>query len=307
MRKTSFFLLVSACAALAEESGRQPRPGQVLSFGFGGANNIEILIDVVVEPRGAGLPTQINSGSIASAREGNGAYRYTIDEVHRQYFGYDISAEQTSVAGEYRVTISPLTWTPTKEQGPLSPVFLPRYPAPQIMRESDTLELVLLSSADGKQQVVDYIQVRYKPVKERPEPPATTSKELAKDYTPDDGPVEFNFGYSTIWIGGDKYSGGFGADFKPGATLWFYYPGEGRYVLSLVPHDGFKKAGEIRDNVIAFEAFGRQIEIRTMKSMIGDSPGAWNLYALHDPAFQPKHADSVQFGMDRLENLLPKR
>jgi hypothetical protein len=226
-----------------------------------------------------------------------------IDEIHRQYFGYDVSAEATSVAGEYSVIITPLTWTPSKEQGPLNPVLLPKYPAPQIMRESDTIELVLLSSEDGKQQVVDYIQVRYKPLQE---PPAATSKELAKDYTPDDGPVKFDFDGYNIWVGGEKYSGSTGSSYsQSGATLWLYYPGQGRYILSLAPHEGFSKAGEIRDNVISFEAAGRQIEIRTMKSMIGDSPGAWNLYALHDPSFQSKNAGSVQFGTDRLKNLLP--
>jgi hypothetical protein len=88
--------------------------------------------------------------------------------------------------------------------------------------------------------------------------------------------------------------------------VWFYYPGQGRYVLSLVPHDGFSKAGDIRDNVISFQGEGQQFEIRTMKLIVGSSAGAWNLYVLHDPTFQPKEAGSVQFATDRLENLLPK-
>jgi hypothetical protein len=303
MRKTSFFLLVNALTAVAQDSV-QPRPGQLMSFGYTGGNNVEILFAVVVKPPDAGLPEQISSSVVASAREGNGAYRYMIDKVHRQYFGYDVSAEATSVAGEYRVTIAPLTWIPSKEQSPLNPVLLPKYPEPQIVRESDTLELVLLSSADGKQQVVDYIQVRNKP--EPPEPPAATSKEMAKDYTPDDGPIKFDLDYYNIWIDGEKYSGSSGSYSQPGATIWFYYPGQGRYVLSLLPHEGFSKAGEIRDNVIVFEGDGRQFEIRTMKPIV-DSKGAWNLYARHDPTFQPKEAGSVQFGTDRLEKLLPTR
>jgi len=301
MRKTRFLLLMSACAALAQDV--QPRPGQRFTFAYAGGNNLEIRIAMTFKGTDAGVSEQISSGAIASAREGNGASHYMIDEVHRQYFGYDVSAEETSVAGEYRVSISPLSWTPTKEQSPLSPVLLPKYPEPRIMRESDTLELVLLSSADGKQQLVDYIQVRYKL---RQEPPPATSKGVAKDYSPDDGSVKFDFDYYNIWIGGEKYSGSSESYSQPGATLWFHCPGQGRYILSLVPHGHFSKAGEIRDNVISFDAGGRQIEIRIMKSMIGDSPGAWNLYALHDPAFQPKNADSVQFGTDRLENLLAK-
>jgi hypothetical protein len=227
--------------------------------------------------------------------------RYVIDEVHRQYFGYDISAESTSVAGQYRVNISPLTWAP-KDQGPLTPVLLQKYPEPQIMNESDTIELVLLVSPDGRQKIVDYIQVAKKP-----EPLAARSTQTPKDYTLDDGPLSFAFDNDTsVWVSGEKYSGSAWSETRPGATVWFYYPGQGRYILSLVPHDGFHSSGEVRDNVISFQGDGQQFELRTMKLIVG-SEGAWNLYVLRDPSYQPKEPAQVRFGTDRLENLLRKR
>lgn len=298
MRKTSFVLLMCAYSAVAQDSA--PRPGQLFSFGYTGDNNVEINIVVTTTP--SDFREHISGGGITNAQEGNGASHYIIDGAHRQYFGYDVSADATPNAGEYRVTISPLSWTPSKEQGPLSPVLLPKYPAPQIMREGDTLELALLMSADGKQQVVDYIQVRHKP-----EPRAATSKSAAKDYTPDDGPIRFDFDSYAIWVNGAEYSLPTGSSSESGATVWFYYPGEGRYLLSLVPEEGFSKSGEIRDTVIRFEAGERQVEIRTAKLIVGDSSGAWNLYAFHDPGFQPKDAGSMHFGVGRLKNLMPKR
>jgi hypothetical protein len=301
MRKTSFFLLMSALTALAQDSWQQ-KPGFINSFNAGNAAQIEVRIAFMAEPTRAGLEALVSANGIVM-NDPTVVSRFVIDGVHHRYFGYDISAEATSVAGQYRVTVAPLTWTPPKDRGPLVPVFLPKYPEPQIMNETDVMELDLLATPDGKQKVADYIQVRKKP--EPPEPPAATSKEQAKDYTLDDGPVKFDFDYFTIWVGGEKYSGFSAGNFQPGATVWFYYPGQGRYILSLVPHEGFSKAGEIRDNAISFEGDGRQFEIRTMKSIV-DSQGAWNLYALHDPTFRPKEADSVQFGTDRLENLLPK-
>jgi Sigma-70 region 2 len=45
----------------------------------------------------------------------------------------------------------------------------------------------------------------------------------------------------------------YGPETRRGATVWFCYPGQGRYILSLVPHEGF----------------------------ILGSKGAWNLYVLH--------------------------
>ncbi|HLK17967.1 MAG TPA: hypothetical protein VKT81_03390 [Bryobacteraceae bacterium] len=301
MRKTSWFLFIGACTALSQEP--LARPGQLFYFGYSGSNKVEIQIAVIVRPEG--FSEQISAGGITSAREADGASHYIIDQAHRQYFGYDVSAENTSTAGEYRLTISPLTWTPSKEQGQLSPVLLPKYPAPQILRESDTMELVVLSSPDGKQQVVDYIQVRHKP--DPPEPAALSSKSAAKDYVPDDGPIKFNFDSYAIWVNGAKYSGSTDSYWQSGATLWFYFPGEGRYLFSLIPQEGFSKAGEIRDNAIAFEAGGRQIEIITTKLIVGDSSGAWNLYSFHDPVFQAENASSLQFGVGRLKNLLPKR
>jgi hypothetical protein len=298
MRKTSLFLLISAWSIVAQQ-----RSGILLSHGFAGSNNIELQFAVVAEPPDASLATLMSVSGIASSDSGNGASRFVIDKVHRQYFGYDISAEATSAGGQYRVTIAPLTWIPPKDQGHLTPVLLPKYPEPQIMNETDTLELDLLVSPDGKQKVVDYIQVSKKP-----EPPAATNDQQPKDYTLDDGPINFDFENETsVWVDGEKYPGSYGAEIKTGATVWFYYPGQGRYILSLVPHEGFSQTGAVRDNVIAFQGEGQQFEIRTMKLIVGQSKGAWNLYVLHDPSYQLKERDQVQFGTDRLENLLPKR
>ena len=189
-------------------------------------------------------------------------------------------------------------------KGPLVPVLLPKYPEPQVINESDTIELNLLVSPDGKQKVVDYIQVAKKP-----EPLATSNEQLPRDYTLDDGPVNFAFDNDiSVWVDGEKYSGSTWSETRAGATVWFYCPGQGRYILSLVPHEGFSKAGAIRDNVISFQGNGQHYEVRTMK-LILSSKGAWNLYVLHDPSYESTVADaqSVQVGTDRLENLLPRR
>jgi hypothetical protein len=296
MRKTSFFLVISAWSTLAQQ-----RPGTFMSHGFSGSNNIELRLAVVAKPPDANLATLMSVSGIASADSGNGASRFVIDGVHRQYFGYDISAEATSVAGQYRVTIAPLTCTP-KDQG-LTPVRLPKYPEPQLVNESDTIELDLLVSPDGKQRVSDYIQVGMKP-----EPLAATNKQQPRDYTLDDGPVNFDFDNDTsVWVDGEKYEDSYGSETKTGATVWFFYPGQGRYILSLVPHEGFSQTGAVRDNVIAFQGDAQQFEIRTMKLIVGGSHGVWNLYVLHDPTYQPQEAAQVRFATDRLENLLPKR
>ena len=101
--------------------------------------------------------------------------------------------------------------------------------------------------------------------------------------------------------------------------MWLYLPGQGRYILSLVPHQGFQKLGVVRDNVISFPANGQQYELRAYSPIVG-AGGAWNLYILHDPSYHgdfenaavsvnkalPPGTLFVGLGVGRLDNLLPK-
>jgi hypothetical protein len=163
--------------------------------------------------------------------------------------------------------------------------------------------LDLLVSSNGRQKLIDYIRISGKVV---PEPAVTAG--AAKDFTIDDGPITFDLvGEKTILINGLEPSDTVALTGKNGSTFWFYFPGRGRYILSLAPHEGFQKAGTIRDNVILFEGGGDQYEIRMPRPIAG--VGAWNLYVLQDPLYQPKDPArrTIEGGMDRLENLLPKR
>jgi hypothetical protein len=90
-------------------------------------------------------------------------------------------------------------------------------------------------------------------------------------------------------------------------ALWLALPGQGRYILSLVPHDGFRKAGTIRDSVVQFQDEGKEYEIRFMTPIAGAGK-AWNLYMMHDPTYVPKESvrQSISMGTDRLDQLIPK-
>jgi hypothetical protein len=97
-------------------------------------------------------------------------------------------------------------------------------------------------------------------------------------------------------------------DGRPGATFWISFPGQGRYILSLIPHAGFAKSGLIRDNSIEVEDGQSNFSVRFINPIAG-AGNAWNLYMLHDPSYTPKPAmtDGVVMGTDRIENLLPKQ
>ncbi len=261
-------------------------------------------------------------GAGGIAMEPDTIHRLMTDKLKRAYFGYDLVIEQAHADNGYLATFQP----PTHLEGLLARLHggetmtlmpPPKYPAPQIVHDGDIIELELMASPDGKQKLTDYIQI----LAHDPEPsPAKTTAE-PRDFTVDDGPVKFDESRFTIWEQGQLFKeGGFEPFWTPrpnriagsyswhqGATFWVAFPGQGqgRYVLSLIPHEGFSKAGTIRDNVISFEDEGRQYEIRFMSPIAGAGK-AWNIYMMHDPTFEPeRERTSVDMGTDRLDNLLP--
>ncbi len=292
MRKTSI-LWIGALAAVSLPGA--DRPGEIMS-GYGEfANGSTVRFAAVAEPpfQGAqGMP-----GGIAVLKDR--VQRDMIDTATHRYFGYDLMVEPAG-GNRLRVTILPLSLQPKDVGSGLSPVLLPKYPPPQVVEDGDTIALDLLVSPDGRQKIVDYLQVGIKV-----EPRPAHDQAAPRDFTFDDGPLSFNFRSPTrVLLNGQPYPGTTGITVKPGGTLWCSIPGRGRYILSLAPHDGFEKAGAIRDNVIAFQADGERYELRTSGPIVG-SGGAWNLYLLHDPSYPSRSIAS--FGTDRLDNLLPRK
>jgi len=168
------------------------------------------------------------------------------------------------------------------------------------MRNGEAIELDLMVSPDGMKRLTDVIAVE----SSRAIPAAAPSATAPRDYAIDDGPISFDTSRYSLWRQGEevKYSGFTG---KPGYTLWLDVPQEARYILSLVPHEGFRKEGAVRDNVIAFEDSGHKYELR-LRSPVAGAGKAWNLYVLRAPEKPSGPPGVIKFGTDRLENLLPR-
>jgi hypothetical protein len=245
---------------------------------------------------------------------GEGGAGVTMDRLHRlmtdrvkgTYFGYDLVVRTADSAASYLVSFQPLTQVEnllTRMHGGTALIEMPppKFPEPQVVHDGDTIALDLMESPDGRSKVTDYIEV----LSHEPEPPAAKTTAEPKDFTVDDGPVKFDVvPRITVLKQGQAVHGGWGISVKPGATFWIQFPGQGRYILSLVPHEGFVKAGAIRDNVILFEDAGVEYEVRFMSPIAGAGK-AWNLYLLHDPTYEVERK-SVTAGVGRLEDLLVK-
>jgi hypothetical protein len=218
-------------------------------------------------------------------------HRSMQDKSTKAIIGYDLVAEPAGAPNRFLVRIEPLTKSLSK--GVLAP--LPKYPPPQLVEEGDTIALDLLVSPDGRQKLVDYIQVGRKV-----EPWPAKSVVPARDFGLDDGPLALQFTSPTqFYMGGQPLQGSVAFTVKPGGTIWFVVPGRGRYILSLGPHDGFRKSGAVRDNVLTFG----DCEYRASAPILGAGK-AWNLYVFQDLRYRSDGALTVSGGVDRLENLL---
>ena len=288
-------LLCAAAAALAQ----QP-PGWLMSGSGTLSNGVVIEFRCIAQPPLSGKTLKISLGGVK--QEGGRIHRYMVDRESNSYFGYDLTAEPAG-NGTYRVNILPLQ--PLKELTGLAPAAAPQLPPPQTIHEGQEIALDLLASADGTQKIVDYIRIS---TRRSPSPP-NSSPASNRDYTIDDGPLNFPAqGEYQVYVNGQLQPAP-GLTQKRGSTLWFAFPGQGRFILSLEPrfaHDS-RVQGTLRDNVIQFESGADKYEIRCPARII-DSSAAFRLYVLHDPAYTPpRGADRLILGgIDRLENLVPR-
>ena len=243
--------------------------------------------------------------------------QFVYDRSARSYIGYAMTLAPGATPQTRLVSFGPFDESKMRDtlkavagDLPLNAAPLPKYPAPQTVNDGDTIALDLMVSPDGKEKMVSYIHFSFdKSVASGGAASAAAASAEPRDFTVDDGPVRLSTEPAEVRIDGQKFSGAvvmYSA--QGGATPWFYFPGQGRYILSLVPHDGLLLAGAARGGVISFNADGHQYEIRLAKPLAG-ADKAWNLYVGRDPQYVPRPAlvQSVVGSADRLDNLLPKQ
>jgi hypothetical protein len=246
------------------------------------------------------------STSALLSTEGSRIQRVGFDPHDQVWFGYDIAVAGDPANGFLLTFGPPSAVAPRRPGGNAAKVMpLRKYPGPLTIGDGDIIAIDLMASADGTQKLTDYIQI-VSPARD-PRPPAATTTAEPRDFTIDDVPVTYSVGrFEVLWQGQTlKMTWHTG---RPGATFWIAFPNDGRYILSLVPHDGFTKSGAVRDNVILFEPNGQPCEIRFFKPVAGEGK-VWNLYVMHDPRYLPKDSlrDKVVTGIGRLDELVERR
>ncbi len=307
MRKISLFLLFAA-VSFAQSIPGIPGTGWHMMGGTSTlAHNVMLRYKTeIVRTDGRPAPAGTSFSKGAAWGVGNTINRALVDNLRGTYFGYSMVFECDQTGKTFVASFQPLGASELPKFLTAGAVLKlsapPKFPKPQTVHDGDMIELDLLVSPDGKQKLTDYVEI----LTAWPVPPAPKSTSTPVDFTLDDGPVSFDtFGMTILHEGQPVWGTSFTGIL--GSTLWFAVPGQGRYILSLTSHDGFKKAGSIRDNTIFFKAASEQYEWRFMSPIAGEGK-AWNLYVLHDATYEPvaSRKNYVHAGSGRLDKLLPK-
>jgi hypothetical protein len=229
--------------------------------------------------------------------------RVLLDRAKRIYFGYSARVEALKDANTYRVTFDALTMTPELQrvlgadsaEWRMLPV--PRFPGPQMIRGGDVLELPLLTSNAWGQKVTDYVTVR------EPRAPGFDNsgpREFAsatgapRDFKVDDAVLRFRSPMVRVVTGVPGSTPSMqnrrvqtDGDLS-GSVLWIYVPYRGRFIVSLVPRPGFRRAGEVRGNTLRVRLEAEEIQVISDAS-IAPGDAAFNLYVLHDAGWKPTY------------------
>lgn len=255
-------------------------------------------------------------GTFAAATPPNRVHRVLLDRGRKIYFGYDVEVVTLDGAGNYRVTFQPLSVsreTATRLFGGnregWTYLRVPSFPPTRTMRGGEVIEMALLTGTTSPQRLIDYVTVQepsrrfngFQPVTPRE---FSTALGAPRDFKASD--VELRLQSPRVSINGRSEESSLRvteeAAEAQGPVVWFYLPGRGRFALSLAPHPGFKRAGEVRGTSLRF-VVGKDTFTATSASRIAPGQAAFNLYVRHDPAWRPTylHADTSAFILDAVD------
>ncbi len=303
--------IASSWLLLALTAQAQVRSSRELFHGSGVLDSgVTLQYKTVMEPAESNSQADGLGGGVFRAR-GSTMQHCLYDRVATFYFGYAMTVSPGATAGTRKVVFTPADIASMRDglhavagDLPLNPAPLPKYPPPQTVRNGDTIAMDLMTNADGNGRIVDYIHFSFG--QNAPEPSIASA--ASRDFTIDDDPVHIDLNPPDVAIDGKKFAG-IVLMYPPknGKTLWAYFPGEGRFVLSLAPHAGLTKAGAVHGKRITFTWEGHEYEIRLTEPLAGLG-NPWNLYVMRDASYVPRTAlvNAVVISADRLDNLAPK-
>jgi hypothetical protein len=151
------------------------------------------------------------------------------------------------------------------------------HPAPQILRDGETIALAL-SPEPGGRRMSDYIRVGLAAMKAR--------QGVARDVYADD--AELNIAQPHLRINGTEQQPGNVPAMLSAPVVAVGIPGQGRYLLSFKPHasQGFERAGEVTGSALMFTMAGNVFRLDSAERVATGS-GTYNIYVRREAGEAP--------------------
>jgi hypothetical protein len=226
-----------------------------------------------VEPASAG-PGLLSGGVTPTP---DGTHRTISDAAHKRKLGYDLHAEMLGDGQTLRITLGPLTPAKQLEAG-WTWIAPPSFPVVPVMRAGNSAAIDLLVNPATGQKVVEYLTVERADLD-----PTRVAKTPPRDFGVDD--VELFLDRPRVWINGNllQASVNFGGAIRA-HTLWLFLPGEGTFVIALLPEAGrgFPKAGMMQGSTMTFRNGSSEYRVEC-GSAIAPGSGIYNVYLHYEP------------------------
>ena len=254
-------------------------------------------------------PTSLASLIYSQALAGDNKiiHRVLTDGQRQVIFGYDLWIHADPVARKFSLAVLPAeeafrrTFLKDSVSRNLTASFatFPRSAAPQTLDDGDTVSLELLVNPESGVKIVDLVRVTFdrSTLVDHLEP-------QPRDFTLDAVSLSMK-GYQLLidgkLVGQSKSTIGYS-----GSLLWFYVPGRGRFIFSLVPREGYKfrKAGVLEGNKIEFVAKGEHYEWLSGAEILPN--GRWNLWVLDDERYTPMFSSGTPLAQEKKPGLIRK-
>jgi hypothetical protein len=236
------------------------------------------------------VPALLSSQALAD--ENQIVHRVLKDTSGKLIFGYDLWVVPNPVARQFTIVVRPLDRqfeSTLRAENPIDgePVqaepisTFPKSTEPQTLEDGDAFSLDLLVNQNTGVKIIDVVRVAFERANIWKHNPTMVPRDFAVDA------VELAVKDYRLLVNGNVVSVGKSTKAFAGTLLWFFVPDRGRFIVSLVPREGyeFQKVGIIEDNRIEFTVGGNHFEWLSSAPIL--QPGAWNLWVLHDPNYTP--------------------
>jgi hypothetical protein len=278
--------------------GRSPARGPT------GVGSLQMTLRV--DPPSGTAPRGLSTSYHGRSSPGKSYFMRTVmDGVNHEYFGYEVLlVEQQS--GTYLATFGKLPLTSMEasasaagnDQWSIQPIVLPE---PRVVHNGDVIAIELMTDAATGDKLIEDLTIQ--PYNQRasigspllgrggPGQPGDravpTVEGSARDFSAAD--AEMRLTQPRVTLNGTvQPAAGRVTPNVTGNLVWFYIPGRGRYILSLIPRPelDFHKAGEVRGGRITLTLNGDAITLECFAEIAtGHAP--YNLYLLRDSKWEP--------------------